>query len=540
MATTRMILQVLETYQKARITFAQTVAEFSSKPTNVEVLHNAGCMQLLRPLLLDSVPNIQQTAALALSRLAGYSEELSEAIVHENILIQLVYSLREQNRYNKRAAASVLRAIAKHSAPLAQACVDAGAVQPLVLCLEEFDPAVKEVGAWAIGHIARHTPDLAQTVVDAGAVPLLVLCVQEPELSLRRCSAATLSDIAKHTPELAQGIVDAGTVPFVAPLITHTDAKLKREICAVLFQIAKHTTDLAEVIVAADIFPRIFTLLKDMDPMVRRNAASVAREVCKHTPELAQLIVATGGVAALVDNVSEVTGNERLPGIMALGYIGAFTEALALTVIASNGLPPLMDALKNEIEDHIKSATAWTLGQVGRHTPNHAKAVAEIGVLPHLILLFISKVSSEDLQTKCKKAFKSIVDRLTYFPALDSLFQGPPLPEELMMYVVKQLSKIIPNDNDARTKFVTSGGFAKVQQLQAEQGSELREYIDTLNKAYPIEIVHYYSPGYSEILLQTLTGAKGAKEPAGGKATPPPGKATPPKSPPPKPTKPKA
>lgn len=85
---------------------------------------------------------------------------------------------REQNRYNKRAAASVLRAIAKHSAPLAQACVDAGAVQPLVLCLEEFDPAVKEVGAWAIGHIARHTPDLAQTVVDAGAVPLLVLCVQ--------------------------------------------------------------------------------------------------------------------------------------------------------------------------------------------------------------------------------------------------------------------------------------------------------------------------------------------------------------------------
>jgi hypothetical protein len=108
---------------------------------------------------------------------------------------------------------------------------------------------------------------------------------------------------------------------------------------------------------------------------------------------------------------------------MALGYIGAFTEALALTVIASNGLPPLLDALKNEIEDHIKSATAWTLGQIGRHTPNHAKAVAEIGVLPQLVLFFISKVSSEDLQTKCKKAFKSIVERLTYFPALDSIFQ---------------------------------------------------------------------------------------------------------------------
>lgn len=61
---------------------------------NVEVLHNAGVMTLLRPLLLDCVPNIQQTTSLALSRLANYSEELAEAIVHENILIQLVYSLK--------------------------------------------------------------------------------------------------------------------------------------------------------------------------------------------------------------------------------------------------------------------------------------------------------------------------------------------------------------------------------------------------------------------------------------------------------------
>lgn len=48
--------------------------------------------------------------------------------------------------------------------------------------------------------------------------------------------------------------------------------------------------------------------------MVRRNSATVVREIAKHTPELAQLVVATGGVAALIDNISETTGNERLPG----------------------------------------------------------------------------------------------------------------------------------------------------------------------------------------------------------------------------------
>lgn len=40
---------------------------------------------------------MQQTAALALGRLANYSEELAEAVVGNEILPQLVYSLSEQN-----------------------------------------------------------------------------------------------------------------------------------------------------------------------------------------------------------------------------------------------------------------------------------------------------------------------------------------------------------------------------------------------------------------------------------------------------------
>lgn len=56
---------------------------------------NLGVMALLRPLLLDNVPSIQQSAALALGRLANYSDELAEAVVSNEILPQLVYSLSE-------------------------------------------------------------------------------------------------------------------------------------------------------------------------------------------------------------------------------------------------------------------------------------------------------------------------------------------------------------------------------------------------------------------------------------------------------------
>lgn len=54
-------------------------------------------IQLLRPLLLDAVSNIQQTAAVALGRLANHNDDLAEAVVKGDILPQLVYSLAEQN-----------------------------------------------------------------------------------------------------------------------------------------------------------------------------------------------------------------------------------------------------------------------------------------------------------------------------------------------------------------------------------------------------------------------------------------------------------
>jgi hypothetical protein len=114
------VVVVFDTYQKARTTFVQTVAELSSRPQNIPALQEAGVMGLLRPLLLDSVPTIQQTAAIALGRLADASDTLAANIVSGDILPQLVYSLGEPNRFYKKAAAFVLRTVAKHSPDLAQ------------------------------------------------------------------------------------------------------------------------------------------------------------------------------------------------------------------------------------------------------------------------------------------------------------------------------------------------------------------------------------------------------------------------------------
>jgi hypothetical protein len=91
------------------------------------------------------------------------------------LLVMQVYSLSEQNRFYKQAAAFCMRAVAKHSPELAQAVIDSGSLDSLVTCLEEFDPGVKEAAAWTLGYIAGHNAELAQQV---GARPVSsVICL---------------------------------------------------------------------------------------------------------------------------------------------------------------------------------------------------------------------------------------------------------------------------------------------------------------------------------------------------------------------------
>ena len=97
------VLHCFEEYQKARISFVQTIAELSTHPQNVEALYTAKVMSLLKPLLLDVVPSIQQSAALAIGRLANYSIELSKSVAENDIIPQLTYSLPRQNRFFKKA-----------------------------------------------------------------------------------------------------------------------------------------------------------------------------------------------------------------------------------------------------------------------------------------------------------------------------------------------------------------------------------------------------------------------------------------------------
>lgn len=67
------------------------------------------------------------------------------------------------------------------------------------------------------------------------------------------------------------------------------------------------------------------------------------------------------------------------------------------------GIPPLSVCLIEEHEDHIKAAAAWALGQIGKHTTEHARHVAVANVLPTLLDIYVDTRSSEDLKMKASR-----------------------------------------------------------------------------------------------------------------------------------------
>jgi len=90
-----------------------------------------------------------------------------------------------------------------------------------------------------------------------------------------------------------------------------------------------------------------------------------------------------------------------------------------------------------------------------------------------------------------------------HLPALEPLISEA--PEDILVYVLAQFAKTLPNDQGAKKAFVLSEGLKKIQSLsEAKPGTKLRAYVDEINSHYPQEIVQYYTPDYKDTLLKKL------------------------------------
>ena len=497
----RAVLLPFSENQKNKISFVQKISELAKNPKNIPALKAAGVMEELRPLLTDQNPTVQQTSALAIGRLANYSEELANSVISNDIITNLISSLSNQNRFYKKSACFVIKSVAKHNPQLADDVIKCGVLNPLILCLDEFDPSVKESACLALGYISKHNSSLAHQVVESRAVEKLMLCLLEPEILLKRASSLTLNFICQHSEQLAQPVVECG-LEKITFFLNYNDTQLKRNICQLLGNITKHSLDLAnQVLHKIKNISQLLNCLKDPDDIVRKNASYLVCEIVNKSPENAKIISNSGGISIIVDYINNIKGDPRLYGILSLGFISAYNSELAMLVIKSKGINQLRDCLQNEPHQHIKAASAYALGHIGRHSSSHSNEVCNCNILPLLLYYYVDPNSNDDLKDKCKKSLKKIIDCSENLNALEALISVA--PEKILKHILQRFVICLKDNKNAKKNFI-NGGLQKLQEIKVKASGPIQQLISDINSYYDDSIIKYYSPDYAQNLLNKI------------------------------------
>jgi hypothetical protein len=142
------------------------------------------------------------------------------------------------------------------------------------------------------------------------------------------------------------------------------------------------------------------------------------------------------------------------------------------------------------------------LGHIGRHSPTHAKEVADANVLSLMLFFYMSPDSTDDLKDKAKKALKKIIDMCSHLTALEPLIHIA--PEKILKHILNQYIKNLDNNPTEKKLFVQNSGLKKLQELRSKVSEPLREKIDQINDKYPSDIIKFYSPDYAASLINKI------------------------------------
>ena len=495
-----------EAYKKARRDFVTMVSQAATKPDNVQALIELNVLSLLRPLLLDNVPTIQETAALAISRLANVSEQNSEKIISTGMMHEIVDGLSSTDERYQKNLCTVIKSVAKHTPKLATQVVEDGCLKPLIQCFRnDSSTQVSEAAASAIRAISSHQASLAEEVVNAGVLPPLIRTLERNDVNLRKTAVAAIGTIASHDPQLAQSVIDAGAIASIAPLLTQTDPRLRQQTCLALSGIATHSVDTAELVIEADTLHRTLDCLIDQDPKLRKSAAVLIYNIVKHTQELSQQVVNAGGCQALCDYLKDGK-SDPIPAIKAIGCIASFSPSLATSMLESKAARVCLGVFVSSRNVDCKVEAAKTVGMLGKHNAKTSAALSSMNALSLLLQGFEDPDGNEELRKATKVSMKLIIENCEELNALEPLIttcQG-----SVLRKVLARISTLLSKNPKIRAPFVQSGGFKSVQLLQNRDDAKLKPLINAINDCYPDQAVRAYSPQHAEEINQEVENYK--------------------------------
>ncbi|XP_031768535.1 sperm-associated antigen 6-like isoform X6 [Galleria mellonella] len=364
----------------------------------------------------------------------------------------------------------------------------AGVLELLRPLLSDACSSVRQCAVVAAARLCEHDEGVARQLLNEGMVTITLENLHKYNVYYKRSALYLIRAVAKHNEELAGVIVRLGALEHIVSCLEDFDTQVKENAAWALGYIGKHSESLAGLVVDAGTLPLLVLAFQEPEMSLK---------------QLAQLVVNTGGSRPLVELLSETAGGVRVPSCMALGFIAGQSDQLAMAVIEAKAIPALVEILQNtEAEDAELCAAAWTIGHISKHSPQHSLAIAVANALPRLLQLYTNPKSSGEVRARASCALKQSLQCCLHRPALEPLLHAAPAC--ILKYVLAQYAKILPNDARARRLFVTTGALKRVQEIDTVPGTSLKEYINIINSCFPEEIVRYYTPGYSDSLLDRV------------------------------------
>jgi hypothetical protein len=338
--------------------------------------------------------------------------------------------------------------------------------------------------------------------VASQAVPGLIGGLSDAGLRLQTVLTRALGAIARHSPELADALIEGGAIKALTSLYHSSDPGLKEAVATTLTHIAKHAPEIAQLIVDAEAFPHALHCLKDRDESVRKASAWLVREIAKHTQELSKFVIDMGGAAALVEYLKPENRNEPTPAIMAIGYIASYSQTLTLALMSEGADAVALHVLVSSNDPYTKVAAVWTVGQLGKHSPQQVARLADLNALNLWLDAHTSASASDDLKQKSKRALKNLIGKCTNLRVIEKLIA--PAPTVIKKYLIAQTAKLLRKTARDLTSFVKSGALRAVQCIDAPPGSQFHQNIERINSFFSEAATLYYKPEYEAEILRKI------------------------------------
>jgi hypothetical protein len=141
----------------------------------------------------------------------------------------------------------------------------------------------------------------------------------------------------------------------------------------------------------------------------------------------------------------------------------------------------LLEILRKSKQVAAIEATAWALGQMGKHTPQIASSLIHKSAIDILYGTYTA-ARTEELRSKTREALKLLIRQSADVAEISPYIATTQLT--VQRYVLQQIAQIITANEEMRRAFLGAGGIAQIAALgpPADMDEKARAAIQQINE----------------------------------------------------------